>query len=153
MGKKVTEKVTWVGKIDWGLRMFHGNELSTFKGSSYNSYLIRDTKNVLIDTVWGPYDKEFVSRLKEEINLEDIDYIVMNHNENDHSGSLPELMREIPDTPIYCTKKGESIMRGLYHQDWNFVNVKTGDELNIGESSLRFIEASMLKFVDRKSVV
>lgn len=148
MGKKVTEKVTWVGKIDWGLRMFHGNELSTFKGSSYNSYLIRDAKNVLIDTVWGPYDKEFVSRLKEEINLEDIDYIVMNHNENDHSGSLPELMREIPDTPIYCTKKGESIMRGLYHQDWNFVNVKTGDELNIGESSLRFIEASMLHWPD-----
>ena len=82
------------------------------------------------------------------IYLEDIDYIVMNHNENDHSGSLPELIREIPDTPIYCTKKGESIMRGLYHQDWNFVNVKTGDELNIGESSLRFIEASMLHWPD-----
>ncbi len=148
MSKKVTEKVTWVGKIDWDLRTFHGDELSTFFGSSYNSYLIRDEKTVLVDTVWGPYDREFVSRLKEEVDLKDIDYIVMNHNESDHSGALPQLMREIPETPIYCTKKGEAIIRGLYHQDWNFVNVKTGDELNIGESTLKFIEASMLHWPD-----
>ena len=148
MGKKITNKVTWVGKIDWELKTFHGDELSTFSGSSYNAYLIRDEKTVLIDTVWGPYDKEFVSRLKEEIDLKDIDYIIMQHNESDHSGALPELMREIPDVPIYCTKKGEGIMRGLYHQDWNYVNVKTGDNLEIGESTLTFIEASMLHWPD-----
>ena len=118
------------------------------EGSSYNSYLIRDKKTVLIDTVWGPYDTEFVNRLKEEIDLKEIDYIVMNHNESDHSGTLPALMREIPDTPIYCTKKGESILRGLYHQDWNYVNVKTGDELEIGDSKLIFVEASMLHWPD-----
>ena len=72
----------------------------------------------------------------------------MNHNESDHSGTLPALMREIPDTPIYCTKKGESILRGLYHQDWNYVNVKTGDELEIGDSKLVFVEASMLHWPD-----
>ena len=131
MGKKITEKVTWVGKIDWELNEFHGHEYSTEKGSSYNSYLIRDKKTVLMDTVWKPFDDEFVANLKKEIDLKDIDYIVMNHNENDHSGALPALMREIPDTPIYCTKKGEAILRGLYHQDWNFVNVKTGDTLCI----------------------
>lgn len=148
MSKRVTDKVTWVGKIDWELKKFHGDELSTMEGSSYNSYLIRDKKTVLIDTVWGPYDTEFVNRLKEEIDLKEIDYIVMNHNESDHSGTLPALMREIPDTPIYCTKKGESILRGLYHQDWNYVNVKTGDELEIGDSKLVFIEASMLHWPD-----
>ena len=148
MSKRVTDKVTWVGKIDWELKKFHGDELSTMEGSSYNSYLIRDKKNVLIDTVWGPYDTEFVNRLKEEIDLKEIDYIVMNHNESDHSGTLPALMREIPDTPIYCTKKGESILRGLYHQDWNYVNVKTGDELEIGDSKLVFVEASMLHWPD-----
>lgn len=148
MSKRVTDKVTWVGKIDWELKKFHGDELSTMEGSSYNSYLIRDKKTVLIDTVWGPYDTEFVDRLKEEIDLKEIDYIVMNHNESDHSGTLPALMREIPDTPIYCTKKGESILRGLYHQDWNYVNVKTGDELEIGDSKLVFVEASMLHWPD-----
>ena len=148
MSKRVTDKVTWVGKIDWELKKFHGDELSTMEGSSYNSYLIRDKKTVLIDTVWGPYDTEFVNRLKEEIDLKEIDYIVMNHNESDHSGTLPALMREIPDTPIYCTKKGESILRGLYHQDWNYVNVKTGDELEIGDSKLVYVEASMLHWPD-----
>ena len=148
MGKKITDKVTWVGKIDWELKTFHGDELSTASGSSYNAYLIRDEKTVLIDTVWGPYDREFVARLKEEVDIKTIDAIVMQHNESDHSGALPELIREIPDVPIYCTKKGEGIMRGLYHQDWNFVNVKTGDTLEIGESTLTFIEASMLHWPD-----
>ena len=112
MAKKVTEKVTWVGKIDWELARFHGDEYSTDKGSSYNSYLIRDQKTVLMDTVWKPFDKEFVENLKAEIDLNDIDYIVMNHSESDHSGALPLLMKEIPHTPIYCTAKGEAIIRG-----------------------------------------
>ena len=148
MGKKITDNVTWVGKVDWDLVHFHGDELSTFHGSSYNAYLIKDEKNVLIDTVWRPYDREFVKRLKEVIDLKDIAYIVMNHNEIDHSGALPELLREIPDTPIYCTKKGEAILRGHYHQDWNYVNVKTGDTLNIGKHTLTFIEAPMLHWPD-----
>ena len=119
--KKLTEKVTWVGKVDWELQMFHGDELSTRRGSSYNSYLIRDEKVVLIDTVWLPYDKEFVANLKDEIDLDKIDYIVVNHAEIDHSGALPELMREIPNTPIYCTKNGKKIIQGHHHADWNFV--------------------------------
>lgn len=148
MGKKITEKVTWVGKIDWELKYFHGNEYSTRKGSSYNSYLIRDEKTVLIDTVWQPYDKEFVKRLKQEIDITTIDYIIANHNEIDHSGALPELMREIPGTPIYCTANGAKILKAHYHQDWNFVTVKTGDTLNIGESTLTFVEAPMLHWPD-----
>ncbi len=148
MAKKISDRITWVGKVDWELKSFHGNELSTAHGSSYNSYLLRDGKTVLIDTVWLPYDKEFVSRLKEEVDLSTIDCIVMNHNECDHSGSLPELMREIPDTPIYCTKKGEAIIRGHYHKDWNFVNVKTGDTLELASGTFTFIEAPMLHWPD-----
>ncbi len=148
MGKKITDKVTWVGKVDWELKRFHGDELSTSRGSSYNAYLVRDEKVALIDTVWKPYDKEFVNRLKQEIDLKQIDYIVMNHNEIDHSGALPELMREIPGTPIYCTKKGEAIIRGHYHEDWNFVTVKTGDTLSLGSTTLTFVEAPMLHWPD-----
>jgi flavorubredoxin len=148
MAKKLTEHVSWVGKVDWELTRFHGDEYSTHRGSSYNSYLVRDEKVALIDTVWQPYDREFVSRLKQEIDLKQIDYIVMNHNEIDHSGALPELMREIPDVPIYCTKKGEAIIRGHYHQDWNFVNVKTGDKLSLGKQTLTFVEMTMLHWPD-----
>lgn len=64
MSFKITDKVTWVGKIDWELRRFHGDEYSTDRGSSYNSYLIKDEKTVLIDTVWEPFAKEFVDNLK-----------------------------------------------------------------------------------------
>ncbi|MGP1514659.1 MAG: anaerobic nitric oxide reductase flavorubredoxin [Bacteroidales bacterium] len=148
MGKQITSRISWVGKIDWDLKTFHGDELSTHRGSSYNSYLIRDEKVVLIDTAWIPYDKEFVAELKQEIDLKKIDYIVMQHNECDHSGALVELMREIPNTPIYCTAKGEAIIRGHYHKDWNFVRVKTGDTLNLGQTTLTFIEATMLHWPD-----
>ena len=148
MGKQITPRVTWVGKIDWELKTFHGDELSTHRGSSYNSYLIRDSKTALIDTSWIPYDKEFVNNLKQEIDLSKIDYVIMQHNECDHSGALVELMREIPDTPIYCTAKGEAIIRGHYHKDWNFVNVKTGDTLDLGDTTLTFVEAPMLHWPD-----
>ena len=148
MAKQITPKVSWVGKVDWELTHFHGDEFSTHRGSSYNSYLVRDRKVALIDTVWQPYDREFVTRLKQEIDLKQIDYVIMQHNEVDHSGALPELMREIPDVPIYCTKKGEAIIRGHYHQDWNFVNVKTGDTLSLGDTTLTFIEATMLHWPD-----
>ena len=80
MGKQITPKVTWVGKIDWELKTFHGDELSTHRGSSYNSYLIKDNKVALIDTSWIPYDKEFVNNLKQEIDLNKIDYVIMKHN-------------------------------------------------------------------------
>ena len=145
---KVSEKVTWVGKIDWDLQSFHGDDLSTYRGSSYNAYLIRDEKNVLIDTVWKPFDEEFVENLKKEIDLKDIDYIISQHGEIDHSGALPLLMREIPDTPIYCTANGIKSLKGHYHQDWNFVEVKTGDTLNIGKSTLTFVEPRMLHWPD-----
>ncbi|URZ07491.1 anaerobic nitric oxide reductase flavorubredoxin [Clostridium felsineum] len=148
MAFKITDMVTWVGKIDWELRTFHGEEYSTHKGSSYNSYLIRDEKTVLMDTVWQPFSKEFVMNLKNEIDLNKIDYIVMNHSESDHSGALVDLMKEIPNTPIYCTKSGVKILKGHYHKDWNFVEVKTGDTLDIGKNKLTFVEAKMLHWPD-----
>lgn len=145
---KITDNVTWVGKIDWELKKFHGEEYSTHRGSSYNSYLIKDEKTVLIDTVWLPFSKEFVENLKKTVDLKTIDMIVINHGEIDHSGALIDLMREIPDTPIYCTKNGVQSLKGHYHQDWNFNIVKTGDTIDIGEGQLVFIEAPMLHWPD-----
>ncbi len=148
MKKEINKYVTWVGKTDWELKKFHGDEFTTNKGSSYNSYLIQDEKNVLIDTVWLPYDKEFVENLKQTIDLNKIDAIIIQHGEVDHSGALVELMKEIPNTPIYCTQNGIQSIKGQYHQDWNFIPVKTGDTLNIGKNTLTFIEAPMLHWPD-----
>lgn len=149
MAIKMTDKVTWVGKIDWELRRFHGDEYSTHRGSSYNSYLIRDEKTVLIDTVWEPFAEEFVENLKKEIDLNEIDYIVANHAEIDHSGALPLLLKEMPHVPVYCSSNGAKILKAHFHEDWNFVEVKTGDELEIGENNkLIFIEARMLHWPD-----
>ncbi|MDA8417468.1 MAG: anaerobic nitric oxide reductase flavorubredoxin [Desulfobacteraceae bacterium] len=144
----IKNNISWVGKIDWELRKFHGEEYSTHHGSSYNSYLIRDEKTVLIDTVWGKFSNEFVENLQKEVNLDQIDFIIINHAESDHSGSLPELMRHIPDTPIYCTSSGIDIINGHYHKDWNFNPVKTGDKLNLGSKDIVFIEAKMLHWPD-----
>ncbi len=148
MSLNVKSNVYWVGKIDWELRRFHGDEYSTHRGSTYNSYLIKEEKIALIDTVWMPFSKEFVENLSHEINLNKIDYVIANHAEIDHSGALPELMRLIPDTPIYCTKNGVKSLKGHYHQDWNFNVVKTGDKLSLGQKDLIFVEAPMLHWPD-----
>ncbi len=148
MAKEINKYVKWVGKTDWELKKFHGDEYNTINGSSYNSYLIQDEKIVLIDTAWKPFDEEFVENLKKEIDLDKIDYIIANHGEVDHSGSLPRLMQEIPNTPIYCTANAVKSIKGQYHRDWNFITVKTGDTLNIGKHNLTFIEAPMLHWPD-----
>ena len=145
----VKNNVYWVGKTDWDLRKFHGDEYSTHKGSTYNSYLVKEEKTVLIDTVWKPYAREYVENLMKEIDLKKIDYIISNHAEVDHSGALPELMQHIPDTPIYCTANGVKTIRGMYHnKDWDLRVVKTGDKLSLGSKELIFIEAPMLHWPD-----
>jgi flavorubredoxin len=137
-----------VGKIDWELRKFHGDEYSTHRGSTYNSFLVKEEKVALIDTVWRPFSKEFVENLAREINLNKIDFVIASHAESDHSGALPELMRLIPETPIYCTKNCVKSLKGHYHQDWNFEVVKTGDRLSLGDKELIFVEAPMLHWPD-----
>jgi anaerobic nitric oxide reductase flavorubredoxin len=149
MRKHVKNNVYWVGKTDWELRTFHGYQYSTHKGSTYNAYLIEEEKTVLIDTVWLPFADEFVDNLAEEIELEKIDYIVINHGEVDHSGALVKLMERIPNTSIYCTANCVKSLRGQYHKDWNFNVVKTGDKLDLGNGKeLVFVEMAMLHWPD-----
>jgi flavorubredoxin len=149
MKKLIRNNVYWVGKNDWELRDFHGYEYSTHHGSSYNSYLIKEEKTVLIDTVYQPFSHEFVENLADEIELSSIDYIISNHAEPDHSGALIELLRIIPGTPVYCTENGVKSIKGHYHQELNFKTVKTGNKLPVGNGKdLIFIQAPMLHWPD-----
>ena len=150
MSIHVKNNITWVGQRDWEVRDFHGTEYKTLKGSSYNSYLIKEGKNVLIDTVDHKFSREFVANLRKEIALEEIDYIIINHAEEDHAGALTELMSYIPDTPIYCTENAiDSINGHHHHPEWHFNVVKTGDTLDIGNGKkLIFVETPMLHWPD-----
>ncbi|MBN1242121.1 MAG: anaerobic nitric oxide reductase flavorubredoxin [Spirochaetales bacterium] len=149
MKKHVAANVSWVGKIDWELKKFHGEEYSTHRGSSYNAYVVEEEKTVLIDTVWMPFAKEFVDNLEAEGLLAKLDAVVANHGEVDHSGALPELLRRRPELPVYCTANGVKSLKGQYHQDWNFKVVKTGDSIEVGNGkSLVFVEAPMLHWPD-----
>ena len=148
---EIKKNIFWTGIKDWGLRHFHGHELSTHRGSTYNSYLIKDAKTVLIDTVWDPYKAEFVEKLDKEVGLGNIDMIVINHSEPDHGGSLEHLLDRLPsrDIPIYCTKNGADIIKKHFHrEDMNFQIVKTGDSINIGNYELVFVEMQMLHWPD-----
>ena len=97
---------------------------------------------MLIDTVDHKFSREFVQNLAAEIDLAAIDYVVINHAEEDHAGALTELMARIPGTPIYCTHNAiDSITGHHHHPEWNFHPVKTGDSLDIGNGKqLVFIE-------------
>ncbi len=149
MIRHVKGNVHWVGKTDWELKKFHGSEYSTHRGSTYNSYLVREGKTALIDTVWAPFAKDFVDNLEAEVGLGSIDLVVQNHAEVDHSGSLPELLRRRPGLPVYCTANAVKSLKGHYHEDWNFQVVKTGDSVELGNGKqLVFVEAPMLHWPD-----
>ena len=150
MRKAVKGNVSWIGYIDWELQHFHGDDYSIINGSSQNAYLIEEEKTVLVDTVWTPHRFDFVENLKKEIDLKKIDFIVANHGECDHSGSLTTILEEIPDVPIYCTENAVKSIEGQYgKRGWNFHVVKTGDSLDIGNGKkLIFLEMRMLHWPD-----
>jgi len=148
MVTELTEGVYWVGAVDWALRQFHGHELSTHRGSSYNSYLIVDEKTVLVDTVWGPFQDQLIENIREVVDPASINIVVANHAEVDHSGSLPAVMRQAPNATVVVSQRGKESIEGHFHQPWNFRVVKTGDKINIGRHDLVFVEAPMLHWPD-----
>ncbi len=148
MVTELTKGVYWVGVVDWALRQFHGHELSTHRGSSYNAYLIVDEKIVLVDTVWSPFQDKLIDNIREVVDPASIDIVVANHAEVDHSGSLPAVLKHVPNATLVVSQRGKESIEGYYHQPWNFRPVKTGETINIGKHDLSFIEAPMLHWPD-----
>lgn len=137
-----------VGVVDWNMRSFHGHTYSTKRGTTYNSYLIIDEKIALVDTVYGPFAKEFIENIKSIIPPEKIDYVIANHVETDHSGALPELMKLCPKAKVLGTEKCKDGLYKHYYGNWDFQVVKTGDKLNLGKRTLTFLEAPMIHWPD-----
>ncbi len=148
MPTELIDGVYWGGVVDWGIRHFHGFELSTHRGTSYNAYLIVDDKVALVDSVWEPFADEFIENIRQVVAPARIDYVIANHAEPDHSSSLPAIMRLCPDATVVVSKRGAESIPGHYHEKWNFKTVGTGDAINLGRRELKFIEAPMLHWPD-----
>jgi flavorubredoxin len=140
---QIADGVYDVGVIDWNIRDFHG--YSTDLGTTYNSFLITDEKTVLVDTVRKGFADQLIENISSVIDPKKIDYVISNHTEMDHSGSLARVMHKIgEDKPIFCSKMGQKNLGKHYRQNWNFRPVANGEELSIGKRTLTFLETRMI---------
>ena len=144
---ELTKGIYWVGAIDWDIRDFHG--YSTDRGTTYNAYLVIDEKITLFDTVKHSHLDELLRRIRAIIDPEKIDYLVVNHVEMDHSGSLPAMMEIIKPEKLICSPAGhKAIVDHFHREDWPFTIVKSGDQLSLGRRTIQFLETKMLHWPD-----
>ncbi|CAI8872691.1 MULTISPECIES: FprA family A-type flavoprotein [Bacillus] len=140
---KLTEDIYWVGKIDNREVPFH--RLILAKGTTYNAYLLKTEKPTVIDTVDLEFGREFVEYLSELIDPQEIQYIVVNHTEPDHSGGLAALASRATKATIVCTEIAVPELQEMYKlHNRNFLVVKDGDTLDIGGKTLKFKETPYL---------
>jgi len=143
MNTKLRDNINWVGYVDWTVRDFHSYK--TYRGATYNAYLVHDEKTALIDTVKAPFADSLIRNVSDLIDLAKVDYVVCNHAEPDHAGALPRVMEAMPDATLVCDKKCEAVL-ARYHDTsgWKIRTVATGDTISLGKRTLRFIETPMV---------
>jgi flavorubredoxin len=143
METTLRENIDWVGYADWTVRDFHGYE--TARGTTYNSFLIRDEKTALIDTVREAFGKHLLQNIATLTDPSKVDYVVCNHAEPDHSGALPQVLRALPNAVLVCDKKCVDVLSKHFDiSDWKIEVVAGGDTISLGKRSLRFIETPMV---------
>jgi flavorubredoxin len=142
---KISNHVYWVGAIDWNIRDFHG--YTTHRGTTYNAYLVLSDKITLIDTVRESFRDEMLSRIASVINPTDINFIVSNHSEMDHTGCLADVMDIVKPDEVYASAVGSKTLRELYSMD-RVVPVKDKGTLDLGNMTLSFLETRMLHWPD-----
>jgi flavorubredoxin len=144
---EIKKDIYWVGAVDWSIRDFHG--YSVEKGTTYNSYLVVDDKITLFDTVKKPFKNDLLHCIYKVIEPSRIDYLVVNHVEPDHSGSVAELMDVIKPEKLFCSARGKKALLDHYHrEDWPYEVVETGSELSLGKRTVQFLETRMLHWPD-----
>ena len=146
---KITDNIYSVGILNPNMRIFD-IVMTTEYGTSYNSFLIKGTeKNVLIETCHKTFFKHYLNNIREVIDPADIDYIVLNHNEPDHSGGLAQLLEYTPNATIIASQAGSIYLKNITNRaDLKMQVAKNGDVLNIGGRTLRFISAPFLHWPD-----
>ena len=135
--KRITEGVCYIGVNDYETDLFEGL-WPIPEGVSYNSYIVQGEKTAIIDTVKIPFVDEFLTNIEKVTDYDKIDYIVLNHLEPDHSGSLLRLLEKAPQAVIVCSKKAKDMTEYLYKITENIVVVGEGDKLDLGGRELVF---------------
>lgn len=146
---EIKKDIFWVGAVDWNIRDFHG--YSTPKGTTYNAYLIKGAnKTVLVDTVKHNFFETLIDHIKKTgIQPEKIDYLLVNHVEMDHSGSIKAVIDLIKPEKIICSANGKkALIKHFHREDWPYEVVTTNDTINIGGKTLKFIETKMIHWPD-----
>ncbi|MDR3567391.1 MAG: flavodoxin domain-containing protein [Syntrophobacteraceae bacterium] len=144
---QIKEDIYWVGALDWDIRDFHG--YSTPKGTTYNAYLVMDEKITLFDGVKKHFKDDLLKRISKIVDPRRIDYLVVNHVEPDHSGSIPELVELLGPEKVICSPMGKKTLIDHYQrEDWPFHVVETGQELKLGKRTVTFFETRMLHWPD-----
>jgi flavorubredoxin len=143
---KITDRVYWVGAIDWAVRDFHG--YSTDRGTTYNAYVVLADKIALIDTVKAPFRDELLSRVASIVDPREIEVVVSNHSEMDHSGCLPEIVDAVRPSEIYASQMGARALESHFHGAVSVTGVKDGETRSLGNVALSFVETRMLHWPD-----
>lgn len=146
--KQITNDLYWVGNLDPELRVFDIIMFTEF-GTTYNSYVLKGSEKIAIfETSKAKCFDEYVSKLTEIVDIKDIDYIVMDHTEPDHAGSIEQLLDLNPKMKIVGTAAAINFLKEISNKDFNSVVVKDGDTLSLGNKTLKFISAPNLHWPD-----
>ncbi len=150
---EIAPGVHWIGALDASLRTFD-IILRTANGTTYNAFLIRGDAGVaVVDTVKLEFSDEFFRRLESVADYSEIRVIVLNHLEPDHSGALPELMRRAPQARLYISTRATSMLKAVLKpkdsdRPFEYETVGTGDEVSLGNRTLRFLHTPFLHWPD-----
>lgn len=145
---KIKDDFMWIGALDPNLRTFD-IIMHTKYGTSYNSYLLKGSeKIVLFETVKIKFWDEYIEKLSEYIDPKDIDYIVVNHTEPDHTGSIERLLELAPNVQIVGSNAAIKFLKAIVNKPFNSLVIKDGDTLPLGNKTLKFITAPFLHWPD-----
>jgi len=137
--RKIKDRIYWMGSVDWDSRLFD-SLIPLPDGTSYNAYFIEGSeKTVLLDTVDPPMSNELLVQLE---GVSKIDYVVSQHAEQDHSGTIPQVLEKYPDAKLISTPKAKGMLIDLLQiPEESFITVEDGETLSLGDKTLKFIHA------------
>jgi len=144
----IRENIWWVGALDPDLRVFD-IIMRTEYGTSYNAYVVKgETKVALIETVKEKFFPEYRQRLEQVVDLSKVDYIVVNHTEPDHVGSVAEMLKLAPQAMVVGSPIAISFLKQIANREFKSMTVTEGDTIDLGGKTLRFIDAPFLHWPD-----
>jgi len=143
----VNESVKWIGILDFDIKTFD-IVMETEHGTTYNSYFIDADKKTIIETAKEKFSDEYLAKIESVTNPKDIEYIIMNHTEPDHSGSLEKLLKIAPEATVVGSGQAIKYLQDIHEINFKYIIVKDGDELSLGNKTLKFISAPNLHWPD-----